>query len=110
MNKIETKLFVLILVVLCIVTTISIRFGVNVHEFNHCIQTQHSSACWFDARWLHDPYTNLRLSSQPSKYYITTNVLGDIWVVRSVTYHGKEFWTIDYQIKKESVYEKKHGG
>lgn len=75
-------------------------------DFHSCLKGDYSTP-WFDKSWVKDPYTNLRLSFSRPVYYITTNVVGDVWVVKQIAYHGKEFWTIDYKIEKENIYEKK---
>ena len=75
-------------------------------NFHSCLKGDYSTP-WFDKSWVKDPYTNFRLLFGQTAYRVTTNGAGDIWVVKQVTYHGKEFWTVDYKIDREQIYEKK---
>lgn len=78
----------------------------GVYDFHSCLKGNYDTP-WFDKSWFANPYTNFRLSFGRPSYYITTNAIGDVWVVKQIAYHGKEFWTVDYTIHKETIYEKK---
>lgn len=93
-------------VVLTSLALLTISYIDDVQTFHFCLNNKSYSTPWFDNRWIKSPYTNFRLLFGDSKHYITTNAVGDIWVCREVRYRGKDFWTIDFNIKKEDYASK----
>jgi hypothetical protein len=79
--------------------------GQDIYNFHSHFKGDYSTP-WFDKSWVKEPYTNFRLSFSRPVYYITTNAVGDIWVIKQIPYRDKKFWTVDYKIKKEDIYEK----
>ena len=43
------------------------------------------------------------MSGNKPEYYITTNVAGDVWICETIKFGDKQYWTIDYTIKHDTI-------
>lgn len=78
-----------------------IMFGIVVIldrvEFQRCIDNEYSTP-WYNNNPIKSPYTYFMLSQIKPTYHLSTNSVGDIWIVKETKVGDKTFWTIDYKI------------
>ena len=92
---------------MAIVVAVFLSFLINlINDFgtyHSTVSNQTDFSRWYeDNRWK-EPYTTFCLSQYPSKWRVTSNSIGDTWVVKE-TFVGKvEFWTVKMKIEKKDV-------
>jgi hypothetical protein len=75
----------------------------DIVSYHRCVSNPTFFTPWYDDSSIKEPYTKFCLSWYPPKYRLSTNFVGDLWVVKEVKVGQVEFWTIKYKIKKEDL-------
>lgn len=66
----------------------------DVIQFHEISVVNTNKTLWYEASWLKQPYTNLRLSTFPVREYWTVNAIqSERWLVREIEVGGVTFWT-----------------
>lgn len=105
--KENIKIFITVLCFYIITVSTGILivlFIADINSFNN-VKNSDCKNPWYGKSIIVEPYTNFRLfmSGNKPEYYITTNVAGDVWICETIKFGDKQYWTIDYTIKHDTI-------